>query len=144
MIRRIQIKRCIKTHTIIKREFQKSKNPVANPEITKDTLKNYQRKLLLNARYRGRVETELFLGGWAVNNIWKLSLEECEKFEELLEYPDNELYEWFIGQEEPVEEVAKNPYFNIVKEYIEAGRHLLNEQYNQSVAGGGGGGTTTL
>lgn len=53
-----------------------------------------RRRLLLNSRYRGRVETELFLGGFAAARVWDMSEQELREFEYILAEQDIDLFNW--------------------------------------------------
>lgn len=83
-------------------------------------LQSFRRYLLLTSRNRGRIETELFLGGYALHNdrIWKMSQNELNAYSKILEYTDNELYEYLVGQSEPPEDLKNNSEFQLVFEYV--------------------------
>jgi len=62
---------------------------------------NIKRRILMYCRNRGRVETELFLGGFARENIPHMTKwEDLEEFYELLCEHDSDLYNWLIATEE--------------------------------------------
>ena len=67
---------------------------------------NFKRRISMYCRNRGRVETELFLGGFAREHVpymndWK----ELEDFYDLLCEHDSDLYNWMIATEKD----RKNP-----------------------------------
>ncbi|KAG2382788.1 hypothetical protein C9374_004755 [Naegleria lovaniensis] len=82
-----------------------NKDGKALNEMTKQEQENFmnniKRRILMYCRNRGRVETELFLGGFAREHIpsmndWK----ELEEFYDLLCEHDSDLYNWLIATEQ--------------------------------------------
>nr|CAG4717500.1 unnamed protein product [Naegleria fowleri] len=71
------------------------------PQEQENFMNNIKRRILMYCRNRGRVETELFLGGFAREHVpnmndWK----ELEEFYDLLCEHDSDLYNWLIATEE--------------------------------------------
>ena len=61
---------------------------------------NIKRRILMYCRNRGRVETELFLGGFARENVPKMTQwSDLEEFYDLLCEHDSDLYNWLIATE---------------------------------------------
>lgn len=78
-----------------------------------------RRRLLLSSRKRGRVETELFLGGYAAQNIWKMNEKELDEFEKILKEQDYDLFNWFTDLKPAPPELQKLEMFQKIKQYIE-------------------------
>lgn len=69
-----------------------------------------RRKLLFRSWHRGMREMDLILGGFADTNIDKLSEEELDLYEALLDITDKELLSWIIG-ESPVPATVDTPVY---------------------------------
>lgn len=54
---------------------------------------------------RGMLELDLLLGDFLEHDYAQLSAQEREDFERLLRYPDQELYDFFMKNQPPPEEV---------------------------------------
>ena len=59
------------------------------------------KKLKFRAWRRGFREADLILGPFADRHVSNFSEAELDWFERLLEVPDQDLYAWIIGREEP-------------------------------------------
>ena len=57
------------------------------------------RRLRFRAWHRGFREADLILGPFADNHGHKLTPEQLDRLEALLENPDREIYAWIVGQE---------------------------------------------
>lgn len=57
------------------------------------------RRLRFRAWHRGFREADLILGPFADNHGHKLTPEQFDTLEVLLEQPDREIYAWIVGQE---------------------------------------------
>lgn len=57
------------------------------------------KKLKFRAWRRGIREMDLILGPFADNHVAGFSPEQLDRFETLLEIPDQEFYAWIIGRE---------------------------------------------
>jgi antitoxin CptB len=55
-------------------------------------------KLKFRAWRRGFREADLILGPFADHHVHAFSAEELDLFEQLLEVPDHDLYEWIVGR----------------------------------------------
>ncbi len=58
-----------------------------------DTLK---KRLLYQSQHRGLKEMDMLLGGFAERSIQGMNNEELLEFEDLLAFPDQDLYSWFF------------------------------------------------
>ena len=62
------------------------------------------RKLNFRAWRRGFREADLIVGGFAAAELARMTDEELDAFERLLEVPDGELYDWIVERAEPAPE----------------------------------------
>ena len=62
------------------------------------------RKLNFRAWRRGFREADLIVGGFADAELARMSGEELDAFERLLEVPDGDLYDWIVERAEPAPE----------------------------------------
>jgi len=63
-------------------------------------------KLRFRAWRRGFREADLVLGGFADAHIAELSADQLDRFEALLEVPDQDLWGWILGREPTPEPYA--------------------------------------
>ncbi len=89
-----------------------------------DKLNNKRRRLLLNSRNRGRVETELFLGGFAQEHIWSMNPEQLEEFNQILNESDADLFLWLTGMNPIPDDLSSNETLHRVLEYIAQKRQV--------------------
>ena len=68
------------------------------------------------AWHRGIRETDLILGGFADRHLAELDPEQLEEFERIMEWPDQQLLAWIIGQEEPPAE-ARGEVFDWLQRF---------------------------
>ena len=61
-------------------------------------MKIYLKKLLFKASHRGTKEMDIILGNYATNSLEKMSVNELNLFEELLELPDPDIYKWITNK----------------------------------------------
>jgi antitoxin CptB len=54
------------------------------------------KRILYRARHRGMQETDLLLGRFAERRLDALTASQLDRFEALLDVPDNDLYDWII------------------------------------------------
>ncbi len=59
-----------------------------------------RRQALYRATYRGTKEMDFILGRFAREEIGRLSDDELEVFEKLIEAPDPQFYDWVCGRAE--------------------------------------------
>ncbi|MEX0645689.1 MAG: succinate dehydrogenase assembly factor 2 [Parvularculaceae bacterium] len=64
-----------------------------------------RKRLLYQAQHRGFKEADLVIGGFAAENLIRMSGAELDAFEALLAYPDHDLYAWIKGETLPPPEV---------------------------------------
>ncbi len=95
-----------------------------NNNNQEDKLNNQRRRLLLNSRNRGRVETELFLGGFAQEHIWSRNPEQLEEFNQILNESDADLFLWLTGMNPIPDDLSSNETLHRVLEYIAQKRQV--------------------
>ena len=61
----------------------------------------HRRKLRYRAWHRGFREADLILGPFADAHVEAMSPDQLAAFEDLLEQPDQDLYEWIVEAAEP-------------------------------------------
>ncbi|NBP71381.1 MAG: succinate dehydrogenase assembly factor 2, partial [Cytophagia bacterium] len=64
---------------------------------------NLIKKLLYRANHRGTKEMDLVIGGFAKENLKKLTFEELKEFEILLNFTDKELSSWLVDNIKNIE-----------------------------------------
>ncbi|GJQ08485.1 hypothetical protein GpartN1_g276.t1 [Galdieria partita] len=84
-----------------------------------------RRKLLYRSKQTGFLELDLILGGWAEENLPKLSEIEVQEYEKLIHSEVPDLYSWLSGQQKPPEQVDGN-IFRRIRESV------LNGTVNKS------------
>lgn len=90
---------CATRYSLASRQCQpiimfNSNNKPCYSTTTREQEEKRRRRILLNCRNRGRVETELYLGGYAQDNIWKMSSEQLNQLEQILNETDADLFLW--------------------------------------------------
>jgi antitoxin CptB len=73
-----------------------------------------RRRALFRAWRRGMKEMDLILGGFADAHIGELSDHDLADFEALMDVPDDELFGWFSGREEPATKFRSPVFRSIV------------------------------
>jgi antitoxin CptB len=81
------------------------------------TRENRIKKLIYRSWYRGCRETDKILGGYAKDNLHKLSEMELDLFEEILDYADNDIFDWVSGKQPVPEHARQNKIFTEVLNY---------------------------
>lgn len=56
------------------------------------------KRIIYRAHHRGMQETDLLLGRFAERRLEGLSLAQLDLFEQLLDQPDNDLFDWITGK----------------------------------------------
>lgn len=89
------------------------------------------KKLRFRAWRRGFREADLILGPFADRHVQNFTEAELDWFERLLEVPDQDLYAWIIGREDPPAE-----FTGPIMDRIQAFRFELNEARGDDDRGG--------
>lgn len=66
--------------------------------MNKQKRQNFEKKLLYKSCYRGSKETDLIIGRFAKENITKMNDKELQDFEDILELPDGDIYDWYTAK----------------------------------------------
>ena len=66
-------------------------------------MNNLIKKLLYRSNHRGTKEMDLLIGGFANENLKKLSPEELKEFELLLNFTDKELSSWLVDNKKNID-----------------------------------------
>lgn len=64
-------------------------------------LENKRKQLIFRSWHRGTREMDLIMGSFADHHIDDFSAEELTLYEDVLQIPDPDLYEWVSGQKSP-------------------------------------------
>jgi antitoxin CptB len=56
------------------------------------------KRIIYRARHRGMQETDLLLGRFAERRLGGLSPDQLDRFERLLDQPDNDLFDWITDK----------------------------------------------
>jgi antitoxin CptB len=75
-----------------------------------------RKRLLYQSRYRGRLEGDLLIGGFADRHLASLSVVQLDRYESLLQESDQDLFGWISGQQ-PVPERHDHDVFRMVQEF---------------------------
>lgn len=70
----------------------------AAPRHAEHPMDERRKKLRFRAWRRGFREIDLILGGFADRNLVRLDATGLDAFERLLDCPDQDVYEWIVGQ----------------------------------------------
>jgi antitoxin CptB len=77
---------------------------------------NRRKKILFRSWHRGTKEMDIILGNFADKYIKDLSDAQLDAYENLLEVPDLDVYNWIIGKEDAP---ANAPYGALLQQIID-------------------------
>ncbi|PPR78424.1 MAG: hypothetical protein CFH01_00989 [Alphaproteobacteria bacterium MarineAlpha2_Bin1] len=66
----------------------------------KDSKAKKLKKLVFRSMHRGTKEMDIILGKFAIKNLHKFSENELNEFENILEIPDDILFNWYMKNSE--------------------------------------------
>jgi antitoxin CptB len=75
-----------------------------------------RKRLLHQSRYRGRLEGDLLLGGFADRHLAALSGPQLDRYEALLQESDQDLFAWISGRQ-PVPERHDHDVFRLLQDF---------------------------
>ncbi len=75
-----------------------------------------RRRLLYQSRYRGRLEGDLLIGGFADRHLALLSAAQLDRYEALMQESDQDLFAWISGQQ-PVPERHDHDVFRLLQAF---------------------------
>ena len=81
-----------------------------------ETVTIRRKRLLYQSRYRGRLEGDLLLGGFADRHLASLSAAQLDRYEALLQESDQDLFVWISGQH-PVPERHDHDVFRLLQDF---------------------------
>jgi antitoxin CptB len=80
-------------------------------------MNNLIKKLQYRSNHRGTKEMDLLIGGFATENLKKMTLEELKEFEILLNFTDKELSSWLVDNKKN-NELENFSISNKIKEFM--------------------------
>ncbi|KAG0222913.1 succinate dehydrogenase assembly factor 2 [Actinomortierella wolfii] len=70
------------------------------PRDPNESLETMRARLTYQARKRGILEMDLLLSTFAKENLHQMPIEECRRFDKLMDEPDWDIYYWITGKKE--------------------------------------------
>jgi antitoxin CptB len=70
----------------------------AGPTAAADDLALRKKRILFRSTHRGMKELDVILGGFAQAHLADLDAADTQRFEELLEEQENDLFDWLTGK----------------------------------------------
>lgn len=69
--------------------------------MTDEIIENKRKQLIFRSWHRGTREMDLIMGSFADENISNFTEEEIKLYDDVLQIPDPDLYDWVSGRKEP-------------------------------------------
>ena len=82
-------------------------------------METLRKRIFYKATHRGLQETDKIIGGFAEQELDKLSLDHLRDFDELLDVPDVDLLNWILGKED-VPKLFDNQIFKLIVNFKES------------------------
>ena len=82
-------------------------------------METLRKRIFYKATHRGMQETDKIIGGFAEQELEKLSKDYLYDFDKLLDVPDVDLLNWILGNEE-VPELFDNEIFRLIVGFKES------------------------
>ena len=82
-------------------------------------METLRKRIFYKATHRGMQETDKIIGGFAKQELEKLSKDYLYDFDKLLDVPDVDLLNWILGNEE-VPELFDNEIFRLIVVFKES------------------------
>ncbi len=76
-----------------------------------------RKRLYYQSHHRGMKEMDLVLGGFAQQHLPEMSHEELLQFEDLLAFPDQDLYGWFF-EKAPIPESVPGTLIEMINGFM--------------------------
>ncbi len=70
-------------------------------EILDQNIENKRKQLIFRSWHRGTREMDLIMGSFADKNIAHFTEEEIKLYDDVLQMPDPDLYDWVSGRKKP-------------------------------------------
>lgn len=88
----------------------------------------YRKQLIYRSKQRGWLEVDLILGSWATDNVMKLSNDQLEKYEYILNQDTLDIYNSIIGRGK-IDIKVENDVMTMIRDYSQK-KMLLNTPDN--------------
>ncbi len=85
-----------------------------------ELLENRRKRLIFRSWHRGTREMDLIMGSFADKQVGGFDEAQLSAYETLLEIPDPDLYDWFIGKPVPPDET--NPILPLFLQHKVSGK----------------------
>ena len=82
-------------------------------------METLRKRIFYKATHRGLQETDKIIGGFAEQELNKLSLDHLWDFDKLLDVPDVDLLNWILGRED-VPKSFDNKIFRLIVSFKES------------------------
>lgn len=69
--------------------------------MTEEIIKNKRKQLIFRSWHRGTREMDLIMGSFADKHVPDFTEEELQIYEDVLQIPDPDLYDWVTGRKTP-------------------------------------------
>ncbi len=79
-----------------------------------ENIENRRKRLIFRSGHRGTKEMDLIMGSFAAKYVPGFSEEELGLYEEILEFPDPDLYNWITGKEETPANVVNDVFAKLL------------------------------
>lgn len=84
-------------------------------EIIDQNIENKRKQLTFRSWHRGTREMDLIMGSFADENIASFTEEEIKLYDDILQIPDPDLYDWVSGRKEPPSNVMNSVLEKFIK-----------------------------
>jgi succinate dehydrogenase flavin-adding protein (antitoxin of CptAB toxin-antitoxin module) len=91
----------------------------SSPRPENESVEARRKRLLYQSKKRGWKETDLILGTWAIDNIRKLSEQELDQYEILLDQVDADVFAW-VSEQAPTPVELDNELMQKMKTYVKS------------------------
>ena len=75
-----------------------------------------RKRLIYRANHCGMKENDVMIGRFALAKLEDLSEDQMDRFENLMNHTDNDLYNWITGRE-PTPEMVDSDVLRMIKEF---------------------------
>ena len=73
-----------------------------------------RKRLIYRAWHRGTREMDMLIGGFAKSHVPEFSSDELSEFENILNMPDQDLYDWYSGRKQ----IPENQSGHVMKKFL--------------------------
>ncbi|MEC7029709.1 MAG: succinate dehydrogenase assembly factor 2 [Pseudomonadota bacterium] len=68
--------------------------------MSEETIENKRKRLIFRSWHRGTREMDLIMGSFADQNIPQMAEDDLVLYDDILQHPDPDLYNWITGKED--------------------------------------------